>query len=113
MAATGDMKTTGFYALQVLSGVAALAAGCASLAGADLMVQQFDVMGLGQSSRLLAGAIELIAGLSLIIPRTGALGAVIMACLMVASAGASLGHFATLRLVTQKASLPISHTYRI
>jgi tetrahydromethanopterin S-methyltransferase subunit C len=105
------MKATGIYVLQALSGAAALAAACASLAGADLMVQQFDAMGLGPSFRLVAGSIELVAGLTLIFPRAGALGAVILVCLMVATAGATLGHLAMLRPVTERASLPVSHTY--
>jgi hypothetical protein len=90
------MKATGIYILQALSGAAALAAGCASLAGTDFMVQQFDAMGLGPSFRLLSAS----------------LGAVILACLMVATAGATLGHIATLRPVTERASLPLSHTYQ-
>jgi hypothetical protein len=106
------VKAIGIYILQALSGAAALAAACASLAGADLMVQQFDAMGLGLWSRLLAASIELIAGLMLIIPRAGALGAVVLACLVVATAGATLGHLATLRPVTERASLPISHAYQ-
>ena len=106
------MKATRIYILQALSGAAAFLAGCASLAGADFMVQQFDAMGLGPSFRLLAASIELIAGLTLIIPRAGALGAVILACLMVATAGATVGHLATLRPVTERASLPLSHTYQ-
>jgi UPF0716 family protein affecting phage T7 exclusion len=76
------------------------------------MVHQFDAMGLDPSFRLLAGSIELIAGLMLMIPRAGAVGAVILACLMVATAGATLGHLATLRPLTESASLPLSHTYQ-
>ena len=106
------MKTIGIYVLQALAGAAALAAGCASIAGADLMVRQFDAMGLGPSFRLLAASIELVAGLTLIIPRAGALGAVVLVCLMVATAGATVGHLATLRPVTERASLPVSHTYQ-
>ena len=106
------MKATRIYVLQALSGAAALAAACASLAGADLMVQQFDAMGLGPSFRLLAGSIELIAGLTLVVPRTGALGGVILACLTVATVGATLGHLATLRPMTETASRPPSHTYQ-
>jgi DoxX-like family len=106
------MKATGIYVLQALSGAAALATACASLAGADFMVQQFDAMGLGPSFRLVAGSIELIAGLTLVIPRTGAFGGVILACLTVATAGATLGHLATLRPMTETASRPASHTYQ-
>jgi DoxX-like family len=105
------MKATKIYILHALSGAAALAAGCASLAGVDLMVQQFDAMGLGPSFCPLAGSIELIAGLTLIVPRTGALGGAILACLMVATVGATLGHLATLQS-TERASLPASHTYQ-
>jgi uncharacterized membrane protein len=106
------MEKTGIYVLQALSGAAAFAAASATLAGADLMVQQFDTIGLGPSSRLVAGVIELVAGLTLIIPRTGALGAVILVCLMVATTGATLGHLATSHPVTERASLPISHTFQ-
>ena len=103
---------TKIYILHALSGAAALAAGCASLAGVDLMVQQFGAMGLGPSFCALAGSIELIAGLTLVVPRTGALGGVILACLTVATAGATLGHLATLRPMTETASPPASHTYQ-
>jgi hypothetical protein len=106
------MKASGIYVLQAVSGAAALATACASLAGADLIVQQFEAMGLGPSFRLLAGSIELIAGLILIIPRTGALGGAILACLTVATVGATLGHLATLRPMTETASRPASHTYQ-
>lgn len=106
------MNTARIYVLQALSGAAALAAATATLAGADIMVQQFDMIDLGPSFRLVAGVIEFIAGLTLIIPRTGALGAVILVCLMIATAGASLGHMAALRPVTERASLPISHTFQ-
>ena len=60
------MKAIGIYILQALSGAAALAAACASLAGTDLIVQQFNAMGLGPWVRLLAASIEFIAGLTLI-----------------------------------------------
>jgi hypothetical protein len=106
------MKATGIYVVQALSGVAALAAACASLAGVDLMVQQFEVIGLGSPFRLVAGSVELVAGLALIIPRTGALGGAILACLMVAAAGATLGHLAALRPLSEGGSVGVFQTYQ-
>jgi putative oxidoreductase len=69
------MKSNVAYALQILAGGLFVAAGAAKLAGAEIMVQEFDLVGLGQSARILVGLIEIIGGLCLIVPRAGVLGA--------------------------------------
>ena len=89
-----DMKSIAFYAVQVLTGLAAFAAGYAMLAGISLMVQPFEVMGLGQGFRSAVGSLEIIAGLFLLFPRSGPIGAVLLASLMIGTLGASLGHVA-------------------
>jgi uncharacterized membrane protein YphA (DoxX/SURF4 family) len=88
-------KTASIYAAQILLGVIAMAAGYAKLAGTGLMVQQFQMLGIGQSFLTIAGAAEIVAGLCLLLPRGGILGAVLLAGVMVGALGVTLGHVAS------------------
>jgi len=56
------------WALQVLLGVAFLAAGAAKLSGAEMMVQIFDQIGFGQGFRIFTGLIEVAGAVALLIP---------------------------------------------
>jgi putative oxidoreductase len=85
------MKSKVAYALQILAGGLFVAAGAAKLAGADIMVQEFDLIGLGQSARSLVGLIEIIGGLCLVVPRAGVLGATLVACTVVGFLSAAYG----------------------
>jgi uncharacterized membrane protein YphA (DoxX/SURF4 family) len=88
-------KTASIYAAQILLGLIAMAAGYAKLTGAGLMVQQFHMLGIGQSFLTIAGAAELLAGLCLLTPRGGILGAVLLAGVMVGALGVTVGHVAS------------------
>jgi len=88
-------KTIAIYGVQVVLGVIALASGYAKISGMDLMVQHFDVLGLGQGFRMMAGTAEIIAGLCLLMPRGGILGAVLLATVMVGALGVTIGHVAS------------------
>ena len=88
-------KTISIYAAQILLGVIAIAAGYAKLSGAGLMVQQFQSIGLGQGFLTVAGAAEILAGLCLLLPRGGILGALLLTCVMVGALGMTLGHLAS------------------
>jgi uncharacterized membrane protein YphA (DoxX/SURF4 family) len=88
-------KTASIYAAQILLGVIAMAAGYAKLTGAGLMVQQFQMLGIGQSFLTIAGAAEILAGLCLLLPRGGILGAVLLAGVMVGALGVTVGHVAS------------------
>jgi uncharacterized membrane protein YphA (DoxX/SURF4 family) len=88
-------KTISIYAVQVLLGVIAIAAGYAKITGAGLMVQQFQTLGLGQGFLTVAGSAEIIAGLCLLMPRGGILGAVLLTCVMVGALGVTIGHVAS------------------
>jgi uncharacterized membrane protein YphA (DoxX/SURF4 family) len=88
-------KTASIYAAQILLGVIAMAAGYAKLTGAGLMVQQFQMLGIGQSFLTLAGAAEIGAGFCLLLPRGGILGAVLLAGVMVGALGVTVGHVAS------------------
>jgi DoxX-like family len=106
------MKTTSIYATQAMLGVVAMAAGVATLAGTEIMVHQFQVIGLGPSFRMAVGALELIAGLSLFVPRTGVFGALLLAGVMVGTMGATVGNLATQRVAPAAAPhLSVSKTY--
>jgi uncharacterized membrane protein YphA (DoxX/SURF4 family) len=88
-------KTISIYAAQILLGLVAIAAGCAKLTGTGLMVQQFQAIGLGQGFLMVAGTAEIAAGLCLLSPRGGILGAVLLTCVMVGALGITIGHVAS------------------
>jgi hypothetical protein len=73
----------------------AIAAGYAKLNGAGLMVHQFQMLGLGQGFLFAAGCAEIAAGLCLLLPRGGILGAVLLAGVMVGTLGGTIGHLAS------------------
>ena len=88
-------KTISIYAAQILLGVIAIAAGYAKLTGTGLMVQQFQAIGFGQGFLMVAGTAEIAAGLCLLTPRGGILGAVLLAGVMVGALGVTIGHVAS------------------
>ena len=104
------MKTITLYGLQALVGLVALAAGYAKLTGMSFMAEPFAMIGLGQTFLTLAGAAEILAGLCLLFPRSGVIGAVLMATVMVGTMGASLGHVISHR--GDATQMTVSHTFR-
>jgi putative oxidoreductase len=89
-----------------------LAAGAAKLAGADLMIQQFDVIGLGQSARYVVGSFEIIAGLCFLSSRLAVYGALLVSCLTVGAIGATIGHAARTVIDAPAASEPQLTVFR-
>jgi uncharacterized membrane protein YphA (DoxX/SURF4 family) len=88
-------KTISIYAAQILLGMVAIAAGYAKLTGTGLMVQQFQAIGFGQGFLMVAGTAEIAAGLCLLSPRGGILGAVLLASVMIGALGVTIGHVAS------------------
>src|SRR5690349_7013220 len=88
-------KTISIYAAQILLGLIAITAGYAKLVGSGLMVHQFQAIGLGYGFLTIAGMVEVLAGLCLLLPRGGILGAVLLACVMIAALGITIGHIAS------------------
>src|SRR4051794_25055167 len=85
------MKTIALCGLQMLVGLVALAAGYAKLIGMGFMAEPFAMIGLGNTFLTVAGTIEILAGLCLLFPRSGVVGAVLLATVMIGTIGASLG----------------------
>jgi hypothetical protein len=104
------MKTISLYGLQALVGLVALAAGYAKLTGMGFMAEPFAMIGLGQTFLTVAGVVEIFAGLCLLFPRSGVVGAVLMATVMVGTMGASLGHVISHR--GDATQITVSHTFR-
>lgn len=104
------MKTIALYGLQMLVGLVALAAGYAKLTGMGFMAEPFAMIGLGPTFLTAAGVVEILAGLCLLFPRSGVVGAVLLASVMVGTMGASLGHVISHR--GDAAQMTVSHTFR-
>jgi uncharacterized membrane protein YphA (DoxX/SURF4 family) len=85
------MKTIALYGLQMLVGLVALAAGYAKLTGMGFMAEPFAMIGLGKSFLMIAGTVEILAGLCLLFPRSGVVGALLLTTVMVGTVGASVG----------------------
>jgi uncharacterized membrane protein YphA (DoxX/SURF4 family) len=92
------MAVTGIYRIQALLGLIYVCAGSAKLLGADIMVEAFDVTGLGQSLRVAVGLLEICGGLCLFVPRASVYAAVVLGCTIVGILGAAVGHVARLGL---------------
>ena len=104
------MKTIALYGLQALVGLVALAAGYAKLTGMGFVAEPFAMIGLGKTFLTVAGTAEIVAGLCLLFPRSGAIGAVLMATVMAGTVGASLGHVISHR--GDATQMTVSHTFR-
>lgn len=104
------MKTIALYGLQMLVGLVALAAGYAKLTGMGFMAEPFAMIGLGSTFLMIAGLVEVLAGLCLLFPRSGVVGAVLLATVMVGTMGASLGHVISHR--NDATQFTVSQTYR-
>jgi hypothetical protein len=98
------MKTIVLYGLQMLVGLVALAAGYAKLTGMGFIAEPLAMIGLGQTFLILAGSAEILAGLCLLFPSSGVIGVLLLASVMVATMGATVGHAVTHRAADQSIS---------
>jgi uncharacterized membrane protein len=109
------MQTIGIYRVQAALGLIYMCAGAAKLAGTDIMVEAFDVTGLGQSLRIAVGTLEICGGLCLFVPRASIYAAMVLGCTIVGILGATVGHMARLGIEQQpfeRPQLTVSKTYR-
>lgn len=83
------VKKYGLLAIKTLLTIAFLSAGLAKLAGAEMMVQTFEAVGIGQWFRYVTGLIEVGSAILLWIPGRQLVGSVLLVCTMI---GAVLVH---------------------
>jgi putative oxidoreductase len=100
------MESNALYRVQMLLGLLFLAAGAAKLAGAAIMISQFELIGLGQNFRLVFGLLEILGGLCLFVPRTAVYGAVLLSWLMLGAVGATIAHVGRVALTPPPPSAP-------
>ena len=92
-AVSGKGRLITLWTLSGLIALAFISAGGAKLAGASVMVEMFDKVGLGQWFRYFTGLLEVAGAIGLLIPRYAFYGAVLLAIVMV---GAIIAHVAIL-----------------
>jgi putative oxidoreductase len=88
-----NLQKYGLLAVKVLLTLAFTAAGLAKLAGAEMMVQTFEAVGIGQWFRYLTGIIELGGAILLWTPGRQLIGSGLLLCTMI---GATFAHFVIL-----------------
>jgi uncharacterized membrane protein YphA (DoxX/SURF4 family) len=106
------MPITGIYRIQAFLGLIYICAGSAKLLGADMMVEAFDVTGLGQSLRVGVGILEICGGLFLFIPRASIYAAVVLGCTMIGILGAAAGHIARIGIEQPLDAPQLTKTWR-
>jgi putative oxidoreductase len=79
---SGRAKKFTAWVLQILVGTSFVAAGSAKLAGAPMMVEIFDHIGVGQWFRYLTGIVEVSSGIMLFIPKTACIGGALLSLTM-------------------------------
>lgn len=83
------IKTYAPLGIKVILSAAFAAAGAAKLAGAEMMVQTFDAVGVGQWFRYVTGIIEVGGAVLLWIPGRQFIASLLLLCTMI---GAVLAH---------------------
>lgn len=86
-----------FFGVKVLLTAAFVAAGLAKLAGVQMLVDEFELLGLGQWFRYVTGVIEVGSAILLWVPGLAAYGAGLLTCTMV---GALIAHATVLGMGT-------------
>jgi putative oxidoreductase len=90
---TPTWKTATLWILRILVAALFLFAAYAKLSGDKMMVEEFGKVGLGQWFRYFTAAMEVTGGITLLIPRVSAFGALILLCV---DAGAFVAQLAVL-----------------
>ena len=86
-------------AIRALLTLAFVAAGLAKLSGAQMMVDEFGMLGLGQWFRYVTGIIEIVSAILLWVPGLTAIGAGLEVCVVV---GALIAHIFVLGMGTSQ-----------
>lgn len=70
--------TVGLWVLRIILGTAFVLAALMKLAGRQAMIDEFDVVGLGQWFRYFTGILELIGGIAVLVPAVSAFAAILL-----------------------------------
>jgi len=87
----GKALNIALWVFQVLLAAMFLFAGGNKLAGNPQMVGLFDVIGIGQWFRYLTGALEVLGGAALLVPRLSGVGAALLVAVMVGAVATHVG----------------------
>lgn len=79
-AATGKAAAVAIWVLRVLVAALFFFAAYMKLSGQPQMVDEFNLVGLGQWFRIFTGLVELAGGILLLIPSLSVIGAAILLC---------------------------------
>ena len=71
------------WMVQMLTAAVLVMAGGTKLAGADMQIALFEQIGLGQWFRYVTGGLEVLCAILLLVPKTAAIGATLLAVTMV------------------------------
>jgi putative oxidoreductase len=82
-------KSASLWTVRGLLALAFAAASGAKLYGVPMLVEEFQHIGLGQGFRYVTGSLELLGAVLILVPSLGALGALLLSCIMI---GATLTH---------------------
>ncbi|MGY4197279.1 DoxX family protein [Bradyrhizobium sp. USDA 4520] len=77
------------WTVKIVLALAFIAASSAKLFGAPTLVNDFEIIGLGQWFRYVTAALEVIGAILILIPALSAFGGLLLCCIMV---GAMLAH---------------------
>ena len=92
-ATRGKGLNIALWVVQALLAFALFGAGASKLAGAEKMIALYDAIGVGQWFRYVTGVLEIAGAVMIVVPRTKAVGAALLATIMV---GAIATHLAIL-----------------
>ena len=87
---TRPSRRIGAWTLQGILAAAFLAAGVAKLTGAPFMVDLFSQIGLGQSFRIVTGAVEVAGAVALLVPGLASIAGVWLGATMVGAVATHL-----------------------
>src|SRR5258708_9776216 len=87
---TRPSRRVGAWTLQGILAAAFLAAGVAKLTGAPFMVDLFSQIGLGQSFRIVTGAVEVAGAVALLVPGLASIAGVWLGATMVGAVATHL-----------------------
>jgi uncharacterized membrane protein YphA (DoxX/SURF4 family) len=91
----GRISQIVLWVLRVLLAALFIFAGVSKLTGQPMMVAEFDQVGLGQWFRFFTGALEVIGAIAILVPRSSALGALL---LLAVDAGAFVAQVSILHM---------------